>query len=120
MEFPIIDKEKTGKRLRLLMDFCQISPAEIQKYLNLSCVQTVYRWLGGKNIPSVDHLYALSALFGVQIDELIVGSRGKFGLRVRGTSIGSSGTDVRGSNKEGNRLVARLLQYYEKLSDLAA
>lgn len=73
--FPVIDKMKTGKRLRLLMKWNAITPADIMDYLNLTCVQTVYRWLNGQNIPSVDHLYALSQLFNMRVDDLLAGSR---------------------------------------------
>ena len=43
------------------------------KYLHLSCPQPVYRWLRGKTLPSVDHLYALSRLFGVHMEDLLAG-----------------------------------------------
>ena len=51
-----------------------MSPADIQIYLDLSCVQTVYRWLDGTNIPSVDNLYALSCLLRVDMDRLVAGT----------------------------------------------
>jgi len=37
-------------------------------------VQTVYQWIEGINIPSVDHLYALSRLFHVNIDDMLMGN----------------------------------------------
>ena len=67
------------------MDLHQMTPADVRRYLDLNCVQTVYRWLNGVNVPNVDNLYALSELFQVGIDEMIVGSRklntGKNGMR---------------------------------------
>jgi len=45
-----------------------MNPVDIQTYLGLSCVQTVYRWLDGTNIPSVDNLYALSSLLHVDME----------------------------------------------------
>lgn len=73
--YPVIDKEKTGARIRVLMKEAQKTPADIQNYLGLSCVQTVYRWLDGTNIPSIDNFYALSQLFQVSVDDMIVGNR---------------------------------------------
>ena len=73
--FPMIDKERTGIRLKYLMRAKGLTPRDIQKYLSLSCVQTVYRWLEGVNVPSIDNLYALAGLFRVKIDEMVVGSR---------------------------------------------
>lgn len=73
--FPVIDKVRTGKRLKDLMRIKGLAPRDIQKYLSLSCVQTVYRWLEGINVPAVDNLYALAGLFQVKMDEMVVGSR---------------------------------------------
>lgn len=73
--YPIINMKATGIRLRQVMDRKNITVKDIQQYLNLSCVQSVYRWLGGHSMPTVDHLYALSELFQVPIDYLIVGNR---------------------------------------------
>lgn len=73
--FPVIDKNRTGKRLKYLMKSRGFAPKDIQNYLSLSCVQTVYRWLEGINVPSIDNLYALAGLFQVKIDEMIAGSR---------------------------------------------
>ena len=73
--YPMIDKEKTGKCLEELMQRHHMTPRDICAYLSLSCVQTVYRWIRGKNIPSVDNLYALSQLFQTKFDDMVVGSR---------------------------------------------
>lgn len=64
--FPIINKKETAKRLKYLMMWNHVKPADVQEYLGLTCVQTVYRWLEGINIPSVDNLYALSQLFNIK------------------------------------------------------
>lgn len=69
--FPILNKKKIAANLKVLMICRGIKPADIQHFLGLSCVQTVYRWLEGINIPCVDHLYALSCLFGVSSDRIL-------------------------------------------------
>lgn len=71
--YPTIDRKKTGARIREIMRLCRITPAEVQYYLGLTCVQTVYRWLEGVNLPSVDNLYAMSCLFGVTVDDMLAG-----------------------------------------------
>lgn len=73
--FPLINKKETGERLKYFMRRNHMKPSDIQAYLGLACVQTVYRWLEGINIPSVDHLYALSQLFHVHVDDMLAGSR---------------------------------------------
>ena len=49
-----------------------MSVKDIQMYLNLSCPQPIYRWISGKTLPSVDHLLALSEIFGVHMEEMLV------------------------------------------------
>lgn len=75
LQYPVIDKVKTGKQLKQLMKNRGYTIKDIQQYLSLSCIQTIYRWFDGINIPSVDNLYALSALFRVPVDSLLIGSR---------------------------------------------
>lgn len=73
-EFPLIDKERTAKNLRRIMEERGIGVKELQLSLRMGCVQSVYRWLDGTNIPNVDNLYALSVLLEVPLDELIFGN----------------------------------------------
>ena len=72
---PIIDKRKTGINLQRIMDKRNISVKDVQNYLELNCVQSVYHWLNGISLPSVDNLYALSELFEVPVDALLCGNR---------------------------------------------
>ena len=74
-DFPQIDRYRTGMRINAMMHCCHLRPSDLQDYLGLSCVQTVYRWLEGINLPSTDNLYALSCLFSVRTDDLLVGNR---------------------------------------------
>lgn len=71
MQYPIIDKKQTAKHIRFFMRCRGLKPTDIQNYLGLTCVQTVYRWLDGTNIPSIDNLYALSRLFGIKVDDML-------------------------------------------------
>lgn len=72
---PLIDKPGTADKIIYFMKINNLNPKDVQGYLELTCVQTVYRWLEGINIPTIDNLYALSQLFGIQIDDMIAGSR---------------------------------------------
>ena len=73
--FPLINKRETGVNLRRIMDMRGITPKDVQEYLGLGCVQSVYRWLDGINMPTIDNLYALSELFQVPIDAIVRGNR---------------------------------------------
>ena len=53
--FPTINKKETGVNLRRIMDMRGVKPKDIQEYLGFGCVQSVYRWLDGVSMPTVDN-----------------------------------------------------------------
>lgn len=75
MRYAKIDMVLTGERIRCLCEQNGITVKEIQNYLELSYPQSIYRWFRGTALPTVDNLYALSELLGVEINELIVGKK---------------------------------------------
>ena len=76
---PLINMRETGANLRRIMDMRGVTPKDVQEYLGLGCVQSVYRWLDGINVPTVDNLYALSELFQMPMDEIVCGNRAPIG-----------------------------------------
>lgn len=72
---PIIDRKRTGIRLRRIMDERGLSVKDVQQYLELGSVQSVYHWLNGLSMPTIDNLYALSELFQMPIDDLVCENR---------------------------------------------
>lgn len=72
--FPTINLRETGINLHRIMDKRGITPKDIIEFLNLGSIQTVYNWVNGLNMPTVDNLYALSQFHQVSIDEIICGN----------------------------------------------
>ena len=72
---PVIDKSATGINLRKIMDRRSITVKDVQRYLGLGSVQSIYHWLNGISMPTIDNLYALSELFQLTVDELVCGNR---------------------------------------------
>ena len=101
--FPLINKRETGVNLRRIMDMCGITPKDVQEYLELGCVQSVYRWIDGVNMPTIDNLYALSELLQVPIDAIVRGNR---------TTIAPN-IIIKPLDSRERRLCA----YYEKLNE---
>ena len=99
---PLIDKKKTGINLRRLMDERNLTVKDVQQYLGLGSVQSVYHWLNGISMPNVDNLYALSYLFQVPIDDLICGSRHEI------------------YRDENQAQISRLITYYNKINEIRA
>ena len=58
--YPVIDLTATGAHLKELLDERHITVQDVQTAMGLASPQAVYRWVKGSNMPSVDHLYALS------------------------------------------------------------
>ena len=50
--FPAINLKETGINLRRIMDKRGVSAKDIQEYLNLASVQSVYNWCNGINMPT--------------------------------------------------------------------
>lgn len=102
--FPLINKRETGINLRRIMDMRGVTPKDVQEYLGLGCVQSVYRWLDGVNMPTIDNLYALSELLQVSIDEIVCGNRASIE-----PSVVFETNDLQ---------YRRIFAYYEKLNQL--
>ena len=49
-----ISKEETGKRIRRLLAESGITVRDVQEELELDSPQSVYKWLKGKALPSLD------------------------------------------------------------------
>lgn len=67
-----IDQVKTGIKLREMLKAAGYNVKDVQEYLHLSCPQSIYRWFKGKILPSVDHLYMLSRMLNVHMEDLLV------------------------------------------------
>lgn len=73
--YPTIDMKATGDHIWQIMQRKNITVRDVQQYLNLGSVQSVYHWLSGRNMPAIDNLYALSALFGLSVDDILIGNK---------------------------------------------
>ena len=100
--YPLIDKQATGRRIRKIMDKKGITVRNIQEFLGLACVQSIYHWLDGTSLPSLDNLYALSELLQVPMDRIVCGKQKSIDLETVTT---------------GDRL---LIAYYHKMKVLYA
>ena len=73
--YPIIDLLKTGQNIKRIMKLRNMTVKDIQKYLELGTPQGIYHWFEGISLPSLDNVYALSELFQIPVDMLLVGNR---------------------------------------------
>lgn len=71
-QYPVIDPIATGKNISRLRVERGMTVKQLQAFFGFEEPQAIYRWQWGKSLPSVDNLYALSILFEVSMDEIIV------------------------------------------------
>lgn len=81
--YPVIDMLETGRQLKQECDRRQVSPRELQEFLGLAALQSVYGWFQGRTLPSLDNFYALSRYLGMQMEELVVPQMYSREVRVR-------------------------------------
>lgn len=70
--YPVIDMCKTGQNIKRLREERNISVSALQEYLGLASQQAIYNWQRGACLPTVDHLCALSRLFSVPMDDILI------------------------------------------------
>lgn len=74
-KYPVIDMEKTGRNIKRIMQLRGLTAKDIQNFLGFGTVQGIYHWFEGISLPSLDNVYALSELFRMPVDMLLVGNR---------------------------------------------
>ena len=68
---PVVNNMKTADNIRKLKNLHECSYSDLQNACMLESHQSVYKWLNGQSIPSIDNLLILSQLFETSIDEII-------------------------------------------------
>ena len=64
-----IDPVKTGENIREAMNHKNLTVRDITLALGLSTPNSVYKWLRGDTVPSIDNIYALSLLLARSQEE---------------------------------------------------
>ena len=73
--FPVIDLRATGANILRLRKERGLTVRDLQAYFGFEAPQAIYRWQSGVSLPTVDNLYALSALLDVRMDEILVAAK---------------------------------------------
>ena len=73
--YPVVDMVKTGQNIKRIMQAKGLTVKDIQEFLELGTPQGVYHWFDGRSMPTLDNLYALSELFRLPVDALLIGNR---------------------------------------------
>ena len=71
-QFPVIDLPATGANIRRLRQSKGLSVRDLQQFFGFEEPQAIYKWQRGQSLPTVDNLYALSALLNVPMNDILV------------------------------------------------
>lgn len=72
MDFPVIDLQATGSNIKRLRRRNEYSVAQLQEFFGFEYPNAIYKWQKGESLPTVDNLLALSVLFRVSMNEILV------------------------------------------------
>lgn len=71
----MIDLKATGMRIKEVRQQKGITVKALQSFLGFNEPVSIYKWQRGECLPTFDNMYAMACLFGVGIDDLLVGNR---------------------------------------------
>ena len=69
---PTINLEATGSNIKSLIKAKGLKVAELQSVCGFNTPQSIFKWLRGDAMPSIDNLVMLSHILGVPIDSIII------------------------------------------------
>ena len=69
---PVFDMNRTGEHIKKIRQEQNLSTIDVQNFLGFSNPLAIYQCQKGISLPSVDHLCALSHLFDVPRNDIIV------------------------------------------------
>lgn len=72
MNFPVVNMEWTGQNIASLRRQHGMSVRQLQDMMGFSTPQAIYKWQRDETLPTVDNLVALSAIFAVPIDAILI------------------------------------------------
>lgn len=72
MSYPVIDPVATGDRINALRKEMGFSVAYLKEYFGFATTNAIYKLLHGESLPSLDNMVAMSVLFGVSMNDIVI------------------------------------------------
>ena len=69
---PCVDLISTGQNIKKLRQQHNMSVRQLQDILGFTTPQAIYKWQWGECLPDIDNLLALSSLWCVPIENILV------------------------------------------------
>ena len=88
--FPVIDPVATGANIVRLRQEHGFTVRDLQRFFGFEEPQAIYKWQRGQSLPSIDNLYALSALFQISMNEILVSSSYSYSIEQQASACCSN------------------------------
>ena len=72
---PTINMTATGSNIKSLIKANGLKVAEIQAIYGFNTPQSIFKWMRGDAVPTIDNMIILADMFGVPIDKIIIVTR---------------------------------------------
>lgn len=72
MTMPTVNMAATGSNIKALIKANGIKVTEIQNICGFNTPQSIFKWMRGDALPSLDNLVILAHILNVTIDEIII------------------------------------------------
>lgn len=69
---PMVNMAATGANIKALIKANGLKISDIQNKCGFNTPQSIFKWMRGDAIPSIDNLVILAYILNVTIDEIIV------------------------------------------------
>ena len=69
---PVVDMAATGANILQLRIANDMTVKDLQGVFGFATPQAIYKWQQGRDLPTVDNLVILAAVFRVTVDDILV------------------------------------------------
>ena len=86
-QYPTINLEATGRQIMKLRKAKGLTVRDVQDYFGFEAPQAIYKWQKGTTLPSVDNLFALSALLEVTVNDILISNNSATDKELKGSDF---------------------------------
>ena len=72
MSIPVVNMTATGANIKALIKEHGLKITEIQNVCGFNTPQSIFKWMRGEALPSLDNLVILAHILNITIDEIII------------------------------------------------
>ena len=72
MTMPVVNMTATGSNIKALIKAHGLKITEIQNVCGFNTPQSIFKWMRGDALPSIDNIVILAHILDVTIDKIII------------------------------------------------